>query len=139
VNDIKEVRTGRLVITDEEGRERIQFGTFEGGAMCMKMLDASGMPKMTLAMDKAGDPFLCMFRPGNVGLLLAIKDGGDPGLALCDPRGEIRALLALDSKGHPSLNLSNEKMEQVSVEVAGREGAPAADPNQGGTGGGDDC
>jgi hypothetical protein len=126
-----------LVITDEEGRERMQFGT-SNGAICMWMLDANGMPKITLTVDRAGDPYICMVNPGKAGLLLGIKDGGNPGLALFDSCGDTRALLALDSGGNPSLSLSPGLRSQAPVEVFRQGSIPVAGSANGMPGTGED-
>lgn len=88
------VKARRLVITDEQGRERIFLGLDAAGAPAIGIRDERGSPRATLSLLENGQATLQLLDGEQRGRAsLAVRRDGFGELALLDRSGAIRAAL----------------------------------------------
>ena len=102
-----EVRTRRLVIVDDEGRDRIQLGTEAGDAFAL-VLDRKGKPRVGLEVNPDGTAKVTFPRPDDPEtpiMGMGVDPRGLPALVFGDARGVNTVTLGLNEKKGPFLHM----------------------------------
>ncbi|NIO09996.1 MAG: hypothetical protein GTO40_19125 [Deltaproteobacteria bacterium] len=98
----------RFILRDSDGRMRAYLGFTRKGIPALKMFDVNGNAAFILGVISDGSPVMTFQKNGTPRALLS-GTGKNPSFTLHDYKGNVRAMLDLESKsGEPSLRLFSE-------------------------------
>jgi len=113
----EEIRTGRLVLTDDKGRARAALTVNSDGTALIGLMDGSRHTRASLFVAEDGTAGLSLADPGQTPRVkLELNAAGDrPLVAVLDADERARGELALAEDGAPSLRLSDAAGEALAV------------------------
>ncbi|MBI5577469.1 MAG: hypothetical protein HY896_14045 [Deltaproteobacteria bacterium] len=107
---VKEIRTERVVLVDAKGGLKAVLGTGNDGRPVFAMVDGKGNVRISIAISSNDSPAIGMTDSKNRAVIgLAVTNNDDAALTLTDNQGKVQAALGIQ-KGSGKLKLNGKDM-----------------------------